>query len=325
MAKKALVTGAGGFIGTHLVRYLKEKGYWVKGADLKNPSWSKSAADNFYLCDLREKEHCLKACYGVDEVYDLAADMGGMGFITGNSASNLYNNTLINTYMIEAARIRKVKRYFFSSSVCVYPVDRLSIADPKPMNEEDAFPANPQKGYGWQKLTHEMRCLYYGKEMGLETRIARFQNTYGPEGTYDGGREKAPAALCRKTIMAKEGGEIEVWGDGNATREFTYISDLVDGIYKLMQSDSKGPVILGTEEQISINDFADLIIGISGKDLGIKNVEGPEGVKGRNFSHEKAKKYMDWEAKVPLKEGITNTYRWIKKQMLPLTRKELGK
>jgi GDP-D-mannose 3', 5'-epimerase len=313
--KRILVCGAGGFIGSHLVKFLKEKGYWVRGVDLKYPKWSKSPADEFLKMDLRYWGNCLKATKDIDEVYNLAADMGGMGFIMGNSARILHNNSLINIYTLEASRINKVKKYFFSSSVCVYPVHRLQDINPPLLKEEDALPAFPQEGYGWEKLIHEIRCQYYYEEYGLETRIARFQNCYGPEGEYEGGREKAPAALCRKVILAKDGEDIEVWGDGKQTRSFMYINDNLEGIYTLMNSDVREPVNLGKNEHISINDFAKMIIKISGKKLGIKHIEGPQGIRGRNFDDTKAKELLKWTEKVPLEVGMKETYKWIKKQI----------
>ena len=313
--KRALVCGAGGFVGTHLVRYLKSKGYWVRGADLKYPKWSKTDADEFFECDLRIYSNCLLATIGIDEVYNLAADMGGMGFISKNNSAILCNNSLINIYTLTASADNNVSRYFFSSSVCVYPTNKLATTNPKPLKEDDVVPALPQKGYGWEKLLHEIRSSYFYKEFGLETRIARFHNTYGTEGEYEGGREKAPAALCRKAILAKDGGELEVWGDGKATRVFTYVDDTVEGIYRLMQSDYHKPVNIGNERQVSIDNLAKLVIKISGKDLKIKHVEGPEGVRGRLFDNSLARKELHWKAKIPLEKGIKKTYLWIEKQI----------
>jgi len=313
---KAVVLGGGGFIGTHMVRYLKKKGYWVKVVDIKTPKWSSSDADDFHILDLRSYQNCLEATRSMDEVYNLAADMGGMGFITTQNCRILHNNSLINANTIKASQRNDVRRYFFSSSVCVYPIDKLATVDPKPLKEEDACPANPQEGYGWEKLIHEIRCLYYFKEHWLETRVARFHNTYGPEGEYEGGREKAPAALCRKAILAPDGGEIEVWGDGKTTRTFTYVDDLVEGIYRLTQSNYRAlPVNLGNERQISIEDLTKLIIKISGKDLKIKYVKGPQGVRGRAFDNSLARKELRWTAKTPLEVGMKKTYKWIKKQI----------
>ena len=315
MAKKVVVTGSGGFIGSHLVKYLKKKGLFVIGVDLKMPKWSDSKADQFFIKDLRDYKNCLEVTKGVDEVYNLAADMGGMGFITTENCRILRNNSLININTIEASKVNKVNRYFFSSSVCIYPIDKLAVEHPKPLTEADAFPANPQEGYGWEKLVHEIRCKYYLKEHKLQTRIARFHNTYGPEGEYKGGREKAPAALCRKVIMAKDGGEVEVWGDGKATRTFTYVDDLVKGIYLSTKSKYPGPVNLGNERQISIEDFTKLIIKVSGKNLKIKYVEGPQGVRGRAFDNSLARKRFNFTADIPLEVGVAKTYKWIERQI----------
>ncbi len=315
MAVKAVVLGGGGFIGTHLVKYLKKKGYWVRGVDLKFPQWSESKANEFRLIDLRYDKACEIATEGVDEVYNLAADMGGMGFITTQNCLILKNNSLINVNTIEASRKNNIKKYFFSSSVCIYPIDKLATEHPEPLTEKNAMPANPQEGYGWEKLVHEIRCKYYLREHGLQTRVARFHNTYGPDGEYKGGREKAPAALCRKVIEAKDGEEVEVWGDGKTTRTFTYVDDLVEGIYKLTQSDFPGPVNLGNERQISIEDFVKLIIKISGKNLKIKYVDGPQGVRGRAFDNSLAQKELQFTAKTPLEVGIAETYKWIEKQI----------
>lgn len=310
--KKIAVLGGGGFIGTHLIRYLKKKGYWVRGADLKSPKWSRSPADEFIITDLRRFDCCLIATNGIDEVYNLAADMGGMGFITSHNRQILNNNSLINIYTIEASLANNVKKYFFSSSACVYPMFLQDKVDSPPLKELDVFPALPQKGYGWEKLIHEIRCHYY-QQYGLQTRIARFHNTYGPEGEYQGGREKAPAALCRKAILADK--ELEVWGDGKQTRSFMYIDDCVEGIYRLMQSDWHEPLNIGSDEMISINDLAKMVIKISGKKLKIKYVEGPQGVRGRNSDNSLCKKVLKWQPKIPVKVGIKKTYRWIEKQL----------
>jgi len=313
--KRIVVLGAGGFIGSHLVKFLKEKGEWVRGVDLKYPKWSKSPADEFWEMDLRYEGNCLEATKDIDEVYNLAADMGGMGFIIGNSSQIIHNNSLVNINTLEASRKNKVKRYFFSSSVCVYPVHRLKDINPGLLKEEDAYPANPQEGYGWEKLFHEIRCRYLWEEYGFETRVARFQNCYGPEGTYEGGREKVPAALCRKVILAKDGTDIEIWGDGEQTRSFMYVDDCLEGVYSLMNSDVREPVNLGRNKNISINDFAKMVIGISGKTLKIRHIEGPQGIRGRNFDDSKAKKLLNWQEKVPLEVGIERVYRWLEKQL----------
>ena len=300
--KKALVTGSSGFIGSHLVKRLKEEGYWVRGVDIKLPEFQESSADEFLQYDLRDPQNCMIACNGMDEVYNLAADMGGMGFIESNAKDILHNNALINLNMTHWAEICGVKRYFFSSSVCVYP--NMKIGDPV-MTEEDVYPAHPENEYGWEKLYAEHLTL----SMPCETRIARFQNTYGPYGTYQGGREKAPAALCRK--VATNDKEIEVWGDGKAVRNYIYVDDLVDGIFKLMQSDIKKPVNIGTDEYVSVDDLAKIIIKTSNKKLKIVHIDGPVGVESRNFSNKKIKS-LGWKPKFRLEEGIKLTYNWIK-------------
>ena len=314
---KVLVTGAGGFIGHHLVTYLKERGYWVRGVDIKYPEFSKIDADEFEVLDLRRWDNCLQATRGVDEVYALAADMGGMGYISFNNAVILRNNTLINFHTLEAARTNGIKRYFYTSSACVYPEYRQMDVNLEPLKEKDAYPAQPQDAYGWEKLITEHLCLEYRRDFGLETRIVRFHNIFGPEGTWDGGREKAPAALCRKIAIAKLSGksEIEIWGDGEQTRSFCYIDDCLTGIYKLMRSDFHEPLNLGQDRLISINGLADLIMDIAGVKLVKKHVEGPEGVRGRNSDNSLLKEVLAWEPEVPLEEGLRHTYGWIENQV----------
>ncbi len=314
---KILVTGAGGFIGHHLVSYLKKQGYWVRGVDIKFPEFSEIDADEFELLDLRRWDNCLQATRGVEEVYGLAADMGGMGYISFNNAIILRNNALINFHTLEAARTNGIKRYFYTSSACVYPEYRQMDVNLEPLKETDAYPAQPQDAYGWEKLITERLCLEYRQDFGIETRIVRFHNIFGPEGTWDGGREKAPAALCRKVAIAKLTGksEIEIWGDGEQTRSFCYIDDCLNGIYKLMRSEFRGPLNLGQDRLISINGLADLIMDIAGVKLTRKHVEGPEGVRGRNSDNGLLKKVLAWEPEISLEEGLRYTYGWIENQV----------
>jgi nucleoside-diphosphate-sugar epimerase len=314
--RRVLVTGAGGFIGHHLVTYLKQHGYWVRGVDLKYPEYGDVDADEFELRDLRRWDECLLATRDVDEVYALAADMGGMGFISSNHATILRNNALINLHTIEASRIRGVSRYLYSSSACIYPDHLQTDANVTPLKEEDAYPADPQDAYGWEKLVSERLCQYYADEFGMETRIVRFHNIYGPYGTYDGGREKAPAALCRKVAMAEPDESIEVWGDGEQTRSFCYVDDCVEGIYRLMQSDYREPLNLGTEEMVTINQLARLVMEVAGKQgVTLRHVDGPQGVRGRNSDNSRLRRVLGWEPRVTLVEGLGPTYQWIDKQV----------
>jgi nucleoside-diphosphate-sugar epimerase len=315
--QRVLVTGAGGFVGHHLVTHLKQRGYWVRGVDLKYPEFTKVDADEFELLDLRRRDDALVAARGVDEVYALAADMGGMGFISSNHGTILHNNALINLNTIEAARVHGVARYLYSSSACVYPEHLQADTAVTPLREEDAYPAKPQDAYGWEKLISEKLCEYYTDEYGMETRIVRFHNVYGPYGTYDGGREKAPAALCRKVAQAQPGGTVEIWGDGQQTRSFCYVDDCIEGIYRIMQSDHREPLNLGTDRMVSIDELARIVIAISGKhDLELVHVEGPQGVRGRNSDNSKLREVLGWEPEISLEDGLDPTYRWIEEQVV---------
>ncbi len=315
--KKILVTGAGGFIGHHLVKDLVNKGYWVRGVDIKEPEYEKTKAHEFKLLDLRRWENCLEATKDIEEVYALAADMGGMGFISANHAQILHNNSLINIHTLDASRENGAKRYLYTSSACIYPGYKQLDANVTPLKEEDAYPAEPQDAYGWEKLVTERLCRHYQEEYGIETRIVRFHNIFGPLGTWDGGREKAPAALCRKIAIAKltNNHEIEMWGDGEQTRSFCYIDDCVKGIYKLMRSDYREPLNLGQDRMVTINELAYMVAKIAGIEITIKHVEGPEGVRGRNSNNSRLKEVLKWEPEISLEEGLARTYRWIEAQV----------
>src|SRR3989441_2484056 len=309
--KRALVTGAGGFIGQHLVDHLKRQGRWVRGVDIQKPEFGSSRADEFVLADLREPSDCRRAVEGIEEVYDLAADMGGMGFISKAECEVLRNNALINIHMAHTAAEMGVRRYFFSSSVCVY---RDMRPGEPPLTEDDAIPSNPDNEYGWEKLYAERVAMAYGRRYAMSVRIARFENCYGPEGTWNGGREKAPAAICRKVAEAEDGGTIEVWGDGTAVRNYTYVDDLVDGIYKLMQSNLEGPVNIGGDEHVTVAEMVDTVSEEWGKMSRKKYDEGPVGVQSRNFDKARIKS-LGWEAKTSLREGIARLYPWIEAQV----------
>jgi nucleoside-diphosphate-sugar epimerase len=314
--KKALVTGAGGFIGFHMVRYLKNKGYWVRGVDIKKPEFEPTDADEFLKLDLREFKNCLKVTKGVDEVYHFAANMGGIGFIETVHADVVRDNVIMDNYMLEASKINKVKRFFFSSSACIYP--RYLQKDPKVkgLKEEYAYPADCDNEYGWAKLLTERQCWNYYIDYGLETRVARFHNVYGPLGTWYGGREKSPAAICRKVALAKDGGEIEVWGDGKQTRSYTYIDDCVEGVYRLMHSDIREPINIGSDHLVSINELIDIVSKIAGKKIKKRyDTSKPQGVRGRNSDNTKIKKLLKWAPSTPLEVGLEKTYRWIEQQI----------
>jgi GDP-D-mannose 3', 5'-epimerase len=315
--KRVLVTGAGGFIGHHLVKRLKADGHFVRGVDLKSPEYENSPADEFEVLDLRRWDSCLTATRGgVDEVYNLAADMGGIGYITEFHADIARNNILINAHMLEASRQNAVKRYLFSSSACVYAQSKQTDAEVRPLREEDAFPAEPEPGYGWEKLYAEELCRYYWHDHKFATRIVRFHNVYGPLGTYEGGKEKAPAAICRKVALADDGGQIEVWGDGQQTRSFMFADDCVEGIVRIMASDYPDALNLGTEELVTIDQLVDLVCETSGKRLSkTHNLKGPQGVRGRNSDNSRLRRVLGWEPQISLREGLKQTYSWIENEL----------
>jgi len=344
--KTALVLGAGGFIGSHLVKRLKSEGFWVRGVDLKYPEYDKTKADDFILCDLRDFERVQSVmrleAYEVgdsfaplaykysqypyskdiafDEVYQLAADMGGAGYIfTGENDANVMHNSAtinLNVAHVAAHRLKgKIKRIFYSSSACMYPEHNQLDPNNPNCKESSAYPANPDSEYGWEKLFSERLYLAFARNYGLEVRIARFHNIFGPYGTWKGGKEKAPAAMCRKVAEILDGGEIEVWGDGSQTRSFLYIDECIEGVLRLMRSDFEGPVNIGSEEMVTINELAQYAIDISGKNITIKNIDGPTGVRGRNSDNDLIQEKLGWSPNYPLYNGLTETFNWINKQV----------
>ena len=316
--KTALVCGAGGFIGGHLVKKLKQEGFWVRGVDLKFHEYQKTSADDFIIGDLRNLNFCQNIVdRKFDEVYQLAADMGGAGFVfTGeNDADIMHNSATINLNILDTCHKRNIKNIFYSSSACMYPEHNQLDPDNPNCKEDSAYPANPDSEYGWEKLFSERLYLSYGRCKGMNIKIARYHNIFGIEGTWKGGREKSPAALCRKVAQAKDGESIEVWGNGKQTRSFLYVDECVEGTTKLLRSNFTGPVNIGSEEMISINDLAKMIIKISGKKLEIKNIPGPIGVMGRNSDNTLIKEKLDWAPTQSLKEGIKKTYKWIECQV----------
>lgn len=315
--RRTLVTGAGGFIGSHLARELHQRGHFVRAVDIK---WEGYLEEPYYsekcTLDLRDFTNCLKATEGVDDVYHLAADMGGIAYISAVGADVVHNNGLLNTNMLQASVEHEVKRFFFSSSACVYPEYKQVNPDVTALREEDAYPADPDTYYGWEKLFMEKMCEAYQKDYGLYVRIARFHNIYGPYGTWNGGREKAPAALCRKVAEAPDPGVIEIWGDGRQTRSFCYIDDCLRGILALMESDYDKPVNIGSERLVTIDELADIVIAISGKKIEKRyNTAAPQGVRGRNADLSLARRVLGWEPKVSLEEGLATTYCWIEQQV----------
>lgn len=317
MSKKILVCGAGGFIGGHLVKKLKEEGHWVRGVDIKVNEFDNMNADEFIIGDLRDPDVCKATVQDIEEVYQLAADMGGAGyiFIGDNDANVMHNSALCNLNMLEASRVAGVKKIFYSSSACIYPEYNQLDPDNPRCSEDSAYPAAPDSEYGWEKLFSERLYLTYSRNHGIQVRVARFHNIFGPQGTWTGGREKAPAAMCRKVAETPDNGTIEVWGDGKQTRSFLYIDECIEGVLRLMASDFQGPVNIGSDEMISINDLAKMVIGISGKNITVKNVPGPTGVRGRNSDNALLRSKLAWAPSQPLETGMQITYDWILQQV----------
>jgi GDP-D-mannose 3', 5'-epimerase len=311
-----LVTGAGGFIGHHLTRYLVDKGHSVRGVDVKPPEYEPSPVDEFHILDLRRWESCLEATTGIDHVYHLAANMGGIGFIEANKAVIVHDNTLINTHMLEAARHNGASRFLYTSSACIYPGYLQGSPEVTPLKESDAYPADAEDGYGWEKLMAERLCRHYHEDYGLATYSVRFHNIFGPLGTYDGGREKSPAAICRKVALAADGDEIEVWGDGQQTRSYCYVSDCVEGIYRLMHSDHHEPINLGQDRMVTVDELVAMVATVAGKTIKKRHdLTKPQGVRGRNADLTLMRSVLGWEPQVSLEQGLAATYSWIKEQL----------
>jgi GDP-D-mannose 3',5'-epimerase len=316
--KRALVCGAGGFIGSHLAKRLKREGYWVRGVDLKYPEYTRTHADDFVIGDLRNQEVCRAVTDSpFDEIYQLAADMGGAGYIfSGNhDADVMHNSGTINLNMVERARVSGAKKIFYSSSACMYPAYNQEDPNNPKCSEDSAYPAAPDSEYGWEKLFSERLFLAYHRNYDLQVRVARFHNIFGPEGTWRGGREKAPAAICRKVGEAPNGGEIEIWGDGEQTRSFLYIDECLEAVRRMMDSDFTGPMNIGSEEMVTINRLAEITMKVAGKKVSIKHIPGPLGVRGRNSDNKLMRKTIGWEPSMTLEEGIARTYRWISQQI----------
>lgn len=320
---RILVTGAGGFIGHHLVAFLKNKGHFVRGVDIVKPKFEASIADEMLLMDLRDVNNCQTAVAGIDWVFNLAANMGGIGFIQDHKAEIIRDNTQISINMLESARQAGVQKFFFPSSACVYPANRQNTPNQESLKESDVYPADPEDGYGWEKLYTERLCRHYYEDFGLQTYVARFHNIYGPLGAYEGGREKSPAAICRKVAMAKDGGTIEVWGDGKQTRSYCFVDDCVEGVYRLVQSNHHEPINIGSDELVTINELIELVSKIAHKSLRKKyDLSRPQGVRGRNSDNTTIKEVLHWSPSISLATGMRKTYQWIAQEVERKSKKD---